>query len=71
MALPELSEQDRMWYILKGYEIKESLNGYWREWWLNGELHREDGPALESTIFADQFYSHGRLIANLISQSCT
>ena len=45
MSLPELSEQDRNWYILKGYEITEIK--YWRVWLLNGVIHREDGPAIE------------------------
>ena len=43
--LPEISEQDRVWYILKGYEISETT--FYRVWYLNGERHREDGPAIE------------------------
>jgi len=27
-------------------KLIEHPNGY-KEWWLNGELHREDGPAVE------------------------
>jgi len=46
MSLPELSEQDRNWYILKGYVITETL--LWRVWYLDGKYHREDGfPAIE------------------------
>jgi len=44
MALPELSDQDRNWYILQGYEIHETNHGS-RMWVLNGLWHREDGPA--------------------------
>jgi len=43
--LPEISEQDRVWYILKGYEISETT--FYRVWYLNGKRHREDGPAIE------------------------
>jgi len=57
MALPELSEQDRNWYILKGYEITES--NYWRTFILNGHAHREDGPAMESTYGDRIYYRHG------------
>lgn len=32
-----------------------------KEWWLNGELHREDGPALEWRNGSRWWYSHGRL----------
>jgi len=45
MAMPELSEQERNWYILKGYEIIESHGT--RHYQLNSESHREDGPAIE------------------------
>jgi len=45
MSLPELSEQERNWYILKGYEIKETR--FYRAWYLNGELYREDGDPIE------------------------
>jgi len=61
MSLPELSEQDRNWYILKGYEIKESPNGYWREWRLNGNLHREDGPAVEYADGTREWWVNGKL----------
>jgi len=45
MLLPEISDKDRNWYILKGYEIDEHVD--YRMWLLNGKLHREDGPAYE------------------------
>jgi len=45
--IPEISDQDRIWYILKGYEIKIGPSGT-RYWYLNGKYHREDGfPAIE------------------------
>jgi len=46
MSLPELSEQNRVWYILKGYDITIDQFGG-RVWQLNGKYHREDGPAIE------------------------
>ena len=27
-------------------EYKVIIDGDYKEWWLNGELHREDGPAI-------------------------
>jgi len=52
MALPELTEQDRNWYILKGYEIDEGRDAansiFWRLFKLNSLEHREDGPSFES-----------------------
>ena len=45
MSLPELSDQARTWYILKGYEIEEEHNG--RIYYMDGKFHREDGPAIE------------------------
>jgi len=59
MALPELSEQDRNWYILKGYEITETM--HWRAWYLNGKLHREDGPAVEWADGHREWWLNGEL----------
>jgi len=47
MSLPKLSDKDRNWYILKGYEIEEDHTG--RIYYMDGEFHREDGPAVEWT----------------------
>ena len=46
MISSELSEQDRNWYILKGYEILTDARGN-RAWYLNSICYREDGPAVE------------------------
>ena len=32
--------------MMKEYTVKVYPNGH-KEWYLNGQLHREDGPALE------------------------
>jgi len=65
-GLPELSEQDRNWYILKGYEIEESIVAVsrilLRQFKLHGKLHREDGPALENSLGYKSYYIHGILI---------
>ena len=58
MALPELLEQDRNWYILKGYVINES--GNYRVWRLNGKRHREDGPAAEYADGGREWYLNGK-----------
>ena len=58
MALPEISDQDRIWYILKGYEIKIGPSGT-REWYLNGKRHREDGPAMEYADGGREWYLNG------------
>ena len=60
MSFPELSDQDRNWYILKGYVITESQYGHWREWYLNGKPHREDGfPAVEYASGYREWYLNG------------
>ena len=59
MSLPELSEQDRNWYILKGYEIHEYP--YVRYWYLNDKYHREDGPAIEYADGDRVWYLNGKL----------
>jgi len=59
MSLPELSEQDRNWYILKGYKIEETP--FYRVWYLNGKPHREDGPAFEHVNGARrEWYLNGK-----------
>jgi len=57
--LPKLSDQDRTWYILKGYEIQEYSSV--RFWYLNGKLHREDGPAIEYADGSRQWWINGKL----------
>jgi len=61
MSIPELSDKDRMWYILKGYVITESQYGHWREWFLNGKRHREDGPAAERSDGSREWFLDGKL----------
>jgi len=41
----EIDEKEYIWYILQGYEISASENRI--EWYLNNQLHRTDGPAIE------------------------
>jgi len=54
-----LTEQERNWYVLKGYTIIELLN--WRIWKLNNRTHREDGPAMESVSgsYKNYWYLNG------------
>ena len=42
------------------YEVNVYPNGY-KEWFLNGKLHREDGPAIESAIGHKQWFLNGKL----------
>ena len=58
-VISELSEQDRNWYFLKGYEIRE--NKFLREFRLGGSFHREDGPAKEYSGGAQGWFQHDRL----------
>jgi len=60
MSLSELSDQDRVWYILKGYEIRET--NFCRVWFLNGKRHREDGPAIEYRDGTKEWYLNNRYI---------
>jgi len=59
MSLPKLSDKDRNWYILKGYEIQEYSSV--RFWYLNGLWHREDGPAYEHADGTRAWYLNGQL----------
>lgn len=57
--------------LFKYYNRSEELDGYnkqymidtneSKEWWLNGELHQEDGPAVEYTNGSKLWYLHGKL----------
>ena len=40
------------------YKVKVQPDGY-EEWWLNGKLHREDGPAIESAGGSKFWYLNG------------
>jgi hypothetical protein len=42
------------------YEVKVDDNGD-RSWWLNGERHREDGPAYEYADGNREWYLNGQL----------
>ena len=41
-------------------EMKEYSNGT-KEWWLNGERHRTDGPAIEWYNGSKEWYLNGEL----------
>ena len=42
------------------YNVKVWPNGT-KSWWLNGELHREDGPAIEYSNGTKLWYLNGEL----------
>ena len=42
------------------YEVKVYSDGT-KEWYLNGKLHREDGPAIERSNGTKQWYLNGKL----------
>jgi len=58
--LPPISDEQMMWYILKGYTIDVDAYGH-REWWLNGQLHREGGPAVEWENGNREWWLNGQL----------
>jgi len=43
----------------KTYEVKIYDDGT-KEWYLNGELHREDGPAVEGSYGNKSWYLNGK-----------
>jgi hypothetical protein len=51
-----------------GYECAESSDGY-KEWFLNGKLHREDGPAFEHPNGFKAWWSNGEQIITLETKS--
>ena len=57
--LPPIPKEKLMWYILKGYTINVEVFGN-REWCLNGQLHREDGPACEYAGGDRHWYLNGQ-----------
>ena len=44
----------------KIFTVTKTTNG-WKEWSLNGKLHREDGPAVEWPDGTKSFWRHGKL----------
>jgi len=60
MAIPELTSVQLVKAILKGYEVAVTPSGT-RQWWLNGKLHREDGPAYEWADGDRAWYLNGKL----------
>jgi len=44
------------------YTVKVDVNGD-RGWYLNGELHREDGPAVELANGVCEWYLNGKSTA--------
>ena len=45
---------------MKTYEVKVSDN-HSKEWYLNGKLHREDGPAVEWADGTKEWFINGKL----------
>ena len=45
---------------MKTYTVKIDEHGT-KRWYLNGELHREDGPAVECTDGSSSCWIHGKL----------
>ena len=43
-----------------GYTVKVYPKGT-KSWWLNGKLHREDGPAIEYAGGSKEWYLNGKL----------
>ena len=43
----------------KTYEVRVHDNGY-KEWYLNGKWHREDGPAIENANGSKYWYLNGK-----------
>ena len=41
------------------YTVKVWASGT-KEWWLNGKLHREDGPAVEGADGSKEWYLNGK-----------
>ena len=41
------------------YTVKVHVTGT-KEWYLNGDLHREDGPAIEGTYGTKHWYLNGK-----------
>ncbi len=41
-----------------------SVLGERREWYINGSLHRENGPAVEHDAYVTEWYTHGLLHRN-------
>jgi len=41
------------------YTVKVHVTGT-KEWYLNGDLHREDGPAIEGTYGTKHWYINGK-----------
>jgi hypothetical protein len=40
------------------YQVRVYSDGH-KEWWLNGELHREDGPAIERPNGSNYWWLNG------------
>ena len=54
-----IPEEQYMWYILQGYEIRVDT---WRiTWELDGKAHREDGPALIWSDGSKSWWLNGKL----------
>jgi hypothetical protein len=56
MTLPIYKEVSEL--TEKGYELIEWPNGN-KYWYLNGKLHREDGPAVERSDGSKSWYLNG------------
>jgi len=45
--------------LFDGHDVCNFINGC-KEWWVNGERHREDGPAIESNDGSKYWYTNGK-----------
>jgi len=48
------------------YDVQEYVSGD-KYWYLNGKLHREDGPAIEYYNGYKEYYYNGKYLANINS----
>lgn len=46
---------------MKEYKVKEHSDGS-KGWWLNGKLHREDGPAVERADGTKKWWLNGEQV---------
>lgn len=54
----EIDDKEYVWYILQGYEIV--VDEKWVEWYLNGLLHKTDGPASIHADGSQFWYLNGK-----------
>jgi hypothetical protein len=59
---PEYKKVSFSKLTLEGYELVEHSNGS-KYWYLNGKLHREDGPAIEHSSGNKFWWLNGKEIS--------